>query len=162
MTASNTDALSIAQAIELLEAPLAEIRKEMPGYSEFFMIVPDSGDSDLLSEFIDGVNLDFGSEVLQRTELVALDAHGYREWFAMLKGAVPFAVIWAGIRRYCGASRCSIKVKAGEDEIDVGAATQEEAERLFHCAARFIIYRLGAPPSEEKQESEQDVHGNPH
>lgn len=161
MTASNTDALSIAQAIELLEAPFVEIRKLMPGYVEPLMIVPEFEDLTLLSDFIDGVNLEVEAAALEQVQLVALDANGFREWYGMIKGVIPFAVIWAGIRRYCGASRCSIKVKVGEEEIDIGAATPGEAERLFHCAARFIIYRLGSAPTTEIEEAKARLDNRP-
>lgn len=153
MPTSHTKALSIAQTIDILEALFVEIRKEMPGYKEPLMIVPEAEDLDLLSEFIAGVNFEVKAAALEQVQLIALDANGLKEWFAKFKDIVSVAVIWAGIRRYCDASRCSIKVKANEEEINIGAATPEEAERLFHCAARFIIYRLGASPPAEKEEA---------
>ena len=117
------------------------------------MIVPEGDDVDLLSEFIDGVNLELDSDVLVQLRVVALDSSGYSELYAKIMSAVPFALIWAGIRRYCGVSRCSLKVKVGDREIDVSAATPEEAERLFNIASRVTVYRINDSPPEEIQEA---------
>jgi len=145
MTASNTKDLRISQTIDILESHLSEIRKEMPWYNDLFMIVPEEGNVELLSDIIAAVNLDLHEEVLEQIQLVALDASGFKDWFAMVKGAIPFALIWAGLKRACGASRCSLRIKVGDSEIDVTAATPEEAERLFKCASRIIITKNRDP-----------------
>lgn len=146
MSANNTDDLSISQAIEILEERVAEIRKDVPKYSEFTMLVPEKGDLDLLSEFIAEVNEGLGVKGLQRMELKALSAEGFRDWFAWFTTAVPFAVAWGAVKKYCGASRCSLKVRLpDQSEIDVSAATPEEAERLFKCASRIVITKQREP-----------------
>jgi hypothetical protein len=146
MKASKTEALSIAQAIDLLEGPLTARQKVMGGAVGPLMIVPEDGDVALLSEFIGGVNLELEGEVLVQVQLVALSGAGHSEWYGSILSAVPFAVIWTGIRKYGGASRCSLKVEADGHVIDVSAATPEEAERLFNSVARVMIYRIEDPP----------------
>lgn len=147
MNTRNTAALSIAQAIALLEPPRAAMQKEIAARFPAGKIVAAGDDEALLSEFIAGVNLELGEEVFVQERLVALSAAGHSEWYGKIWSALPIAVIWAGIRRYSGAGRCSLKVKVGEREIDVSAATPEEAERLFNLAAGVIIYRIEDPPA---------------
>lgn len=111
----------------------------MPEHNEWFVFDAEGNDGVLLSEFIEFVNEDLGTVELEKLQLIALSSSGFQAWMASLKSVVAPAALWASVTKFCQANRCSVKIKVGDDVVEVQAANAADAERLMKCASRMTI-----------------------
>ena len=111
----------------------------MPWHNEWFAFDAEGNDGVLLSEFIEFVNEDLGVEELVKEQLIALSSSGFQAWLASMKSLVAPAALWASVTRFCQANRCSVKIKVGDNVLEVQAANAADAVRLMKCASRMTI-----------------------
>lgn len=157
MKATTQDALSSCSTSPSLEELAGVLsQKDMMGSAAGAgagaagRILAEGADVVLLSEFISGVNLELGEVVFMQVQQVTLSAGGGSVWYGKLWSALPFAVIWAGVQRYSGASRCSLNMQLGDRRVEVSGSTAEEVERLYKLAAAdLIVSRLPDSPPQD-------------